>query len=117
MSDLVYAMAEKFARLSGYSTPNESDYRAVAKALAARLEQVNHDTVRLNWLERWIEENSSGFEIFPIGPDNEYGPDGNTVLNVVGYCLADQTWLVKTLREAIDAAMKSETVSATEGER
>lgn len=35
MSDLVYAMAEKCARLSGYSTPNESDYRAVAKALAA----------------------------------------------------------------------------------
>jgi len=71
----------------------------------SRLAEAERDAVRYRWLEQWINENTSGFEIFPIGPGNEYGPDGNTIIDVNFYYLADEKWPVKTLDDAIDAAM------------
>lgn len=66
------------------------------------------DTKRLDWMERWVTDNSSGFEIYPIGPDEEYGPDGNTVIGVTSWTLADKQWPVSTMREAIDLAMQAD---------
>jgi hypothetical protein len=78
---------------------------SIIERLRARLAEAERDAVRYRWLEQWINENTSGFEIFPIGPGNEYGPDGNTIIDVNFYYLADEKWPVKTLDDAIDAAM------------
>lgn len=84
--------------------------RAELATLKARLAEAERDTRRLSWLDAWITDNSSGLEIYPIGPDEEYGPDGNTVVRVVSYALADKTWPgCQNLREAIDAVMASPT--------
>ena len=48
-------------------------------ALAAERDALRKDAERLNWLERWITDNSGGFEIYPIGPDEEYEADGSIV--------------------------------------
>jgi len=73
--------------------------------LETTLAEAERDVERLTWLSSWIDSNTSGLEIYPIGPDKEYGEDDNTVVNVRAYSLADKTWPgCKTLREAIDAA-------------
>ena len=74
-------------------------------ALRERLTKAERDAERLTWLERWIADNSGGLELYPIGPTYEYGPDGNEIIRVESWTLADEVWPVETLRQAIDAAM------------
>lgn len=75
-----------------------------AKSWRREAEMMQQDVKRLDWLEQWIADNSSGGEIYPIGPEFEFGPD-DQIVRVLSWAIADKEWPVATMREAIDAAM------------
>lgn len=74
-------------------------------AMTARAETAERDSARLDWFERYVIDNASRLDLYPIGVPYDaitWSDDENTILSCTKFVL--DKYEGPTLRDAIDAA-------------